>query len=198
MARHSRSRTRGAARALDSLKRSAIPAGFLAAWNRLVADWEVPTLPRRRGRPPRVPLTDLLPALTFHVLSGAGTLSDHFSQLFNEPLADSSWADRRARLPWDIFADLMQRVLRPQARRGQPDAFWRRWRVVALDGTQFSLTNTPQITATLPKARTRRGRAAFAKITANVLLERGLHNPLETSRPGIFAVGDVRGRNIKR
>jgi hypothetical protein len=139
----------------------------------------MPTLPRRRGRKPRVPLTDLLPALTFHVMSGAGTLADHFFQLFGEPLADSSWADRRARLPWDIFAELMQRVLRPQATRGrQRDAFWRGWRLVALDGTQFSLTNTPQITATLPKARTRRGRAAFAKITTNVLLELGLHNPL--------------------
>ena len=32
--------------------------------------------------------------------------------------------------------------------------------------------------ATFPKARTRRGRAAFAKITTGVLLELGLHNPL--------------------
>src|SRR5207245_10715212 len=86
------------------------------------------------------PLRDLLPALTFHVLSGAGTLSEHFSQLFDAPLADSSWADRRARLPWAIFADLMQRVLRPQATRGHRDAFWRGWRVVALDGTHLSLT----------------------------------------------------------
>ena len=93
-------------------------------------------------------------------------------------LADSSWADRRARLPWDIFAELMRRVLRPQATRRQQDAFWRGWRVVALDGTQFSLTNTPQITATTTKARTRRGRAAFAKIWTAVLLEVGLHNPL--------------------
>jgi len=138
-----------------------------------------PTLPRRRGRPPRVPLADLLPALIFHVMNGAGTLSDHFFQMFGEPLADSSWSDRRARLPWEIFAELMQRVLRPLAtRRRHRDAFWRGWRLVALDGTQFSLTNTPQITATFPKARTRRGRAAFAKITANVLLELGLHNPL--------------------
>jgi hypothetical protein len=82
------------------------------------------------GRKPRVPLTDLLPALTFHVLSGADTLSEHFSQLFDAPLADSSWADRRARLPSQIFADLIQRVLRPQATRRQPDAFWRGWRVV--------------------------------------------------------------------
>jgi Transposase DDE domain len=138
-----------------------------------------PTLPRRRGRPPRVPLTDLLPALIVPVMNGAGTLSDHFFQMFGEPLADSSWSDRRARLPWEIFAELLQRVLRPLAtRRRHRDAFWRGWRLVALDGTQFSLTNTPQITATLPKARTRRGRAAFAKITANVLLELGRHNPL--------------------
>jgi hypothetical protein len=178
MARHSRSRKHGATPTLKALARSQVPAGFLDAWNRLVANWELPPLPRRRGRKPRVPLRDLLPALTFHVLSGAGTLSEHYSQLFDAPLADSSWADRRARLPWAIFADLMQRVLRPQATRRQPDAFWRGWRVVALDGTQFSLTNTPQILATMPKARSRRGRAAFAKITTCVLLEVGLHNPL--------------------
>lgn len=181
MTRHSPSRNRAAAQALDSLKLSAVPAGFLDAWNRLVSDWELPTLPRRRGRKPRVPVRDLLAGLTFHVLSGPGTLADHSAQLFDEPLADSSWADRRARLPWEIFADLMQRVLRPQATRRHPDAFWRGWRVVALDGTQFSLTNTPQILATMPKARSRRGRAAFAKITTCVLLEVGLHNPLATA-----------------
>jgi hypothetical protein len=50
--------------------------------------------------------------------------------------------------------------------------------LVGLDGTQFSLINTPQVTTTFEKARTRRGRAAFAKITTAVLLEIGLHNPL--------------------
>ena len=154
------------------------PTGFLAAWQGLVGPHGVPTIPRRRGRPPRVPLTDLLPALTFHVMQNAGTLAEHFSHLFNDSLADSSWADRRARVPWAIFAELMQRVLRPQATRRQREAFWRGWRLVALDGTQFSLTNTPQITATTTKARTRRGRAAFAKLTTAVLLEVGLHNPL--------------------
>jgi len=138
----------------------------------------VPTLPRRRGRKPRVPLTQLLPALTFHVMQGAGTLAEHFSQLFNADLADSSWSDRRTRLPWEIFADLMRRALRPQAtRRQHREAFWRGWRLVALDGTQFSLTNTPQMTG-IEKAKTRRGRAAFAKMTTVVLLELGLHNPL--------------------
>jgi hypothetical protein len=154
------------------------PRGFLAAWHRLIGPRGIPPLPRRRGRKPRVPVSDVMATLTFHGLQTAGTLSEHFAHLFDDSLADSSWADRRARLPWQVFVDLLQRVLRPKATRRQRDAFWRGWRVVALDGTQFNLTNTPQIAAVTEKAWTRRGRAAFAKMTTAVLLEVGLHNPL--------------------
>ncbi len=138
-----------------------------------------PKLPRRRGRKARVPLDQILQALTFHVTHGAGTLAEHFFELFQEPLADSSWSDRRRRLPWEVFAELMRRALRPIAtRRRQPDAFWRSWRVLALDGTQYSVMNTPQVNATTTKAASRRGRAAFAKLGVAVLLEVGVHNPL--------------------
>lgn len=155
------------------------PPGFLEAWARLIGPRGVPTVAARRGRKPRVPLTQVLPTLTFHVMQDAGTLAEHLFQLFRTPLADSSWSDRRLRLPWEIFAELMRRALRPRATpRQHREAFWRGWRLVGLDGTQFSLINTPQITATFEKARTRRGRAAFAKLTTAVLLEIGLHNPL--------------------
>lgn len=144
----------------------------------MVPNWAPPLL-RRRGRKPRVPVSQLASALTFHVMQGAGTLAEHFFELFQEPLANSSWSDRRIRLPWEIFADLMRRALRPVAtRRQQPEAFWRGWRLIALDGTQYSVTNTPQITAATTKAASRRGRAAFAKIGVAVLLELGVHNPL--------------------
>jgi hypothetical protein len=144
----------------------------------MVPDW-MPQVPRRRGRKPRVPLDQILQALTFHVTQGAGTLAEHFFELFQEPLANSSWSDRRIRVPWEIFADLMRRALRPLARRRQqPDAFWRGWRLLALDGTQYSVTNTPQVAATTTKAVSRRGRAAFAKLGVAVLLEVGVHNPL--------------------
>jgi hypothetical protein len=157
----------------------AAPPGFLAAWARLLGPRGVPTLAARRGRKPRVPLTQVLPALTFHVMQDTGTLAEHLFQLFRTPLADSSWSDRRLRLPWEIFAELMRRALRPRALpRQHREAFWRGWRLVGLDGTQFSLINTPQVTTTFEKARTRRGRAAFAKMTTAVLLEIGLHNPL--------------------
>jgi len=112
-------------------------------------------------------------------MNGAGTLAEHFFALFQTPLADSSWSDRRARTPWEVFTQLLRWALHPLVRpRRHPEAFWRGWRLTATDGTQFSLTNTPQIKATQRKAKTRRGRAAFAKIVTAVLLEVGLHNPL--------------------
>ena len=153
--------------------------GFRAAFELLLGPDPLPPLARRRGPKPRVPLRRLLHALVFHFMNAAGTLSEHFAMLFGDSLSDSAWADRRARLPWQVFADLMARALHPLAdRKLHPDAFWRGWRLLALDGTQFSLSNTPQNLAARPKAKSRRGRAAFGKLTADVLLEVGLHNPL--------------------
>jgi hypothetical protein len=139
----------------------------------------MPARRRGRGRRPRIPLTTLLPALIFHVMQEMGTLAEHFFELTGQSLADSSWADRRQRLPWEVFDDLLRRLLRPLATPvAHADAFWRGWRLVALDGTQFSLTNTPQVLARVRKATSRRGQAAFAKLQTAVLLEVGLHNPL--------------------
>ena len=77
-------------------------------------------------------LAQVLPALVFHVMNAADTL------------AESSLSERRTRLPWEVFSELMRRGLRALAHQAtHPEAFWRGWRLVALDGTQFSLTNTP-------------------------------------------------------
>jgi len=90
---------------------AATNGGFLRAWRDLIGATPLPVVPRRRGRKPRVPLNDLLAALTYHVVQGPGTLAEHFTQLFGTSLADSSWSDRRQRLPWEIFAELMQLCL---------------------------------------------------------------------------------------
>jgi Transposase DDE domain len=171
--RKSRSTPTGATKKRTAAK----PGGFLQVWEWLLGH-SVLRIAKGRGRPARVPLTKVIPALVFHVMSGAGTLAEHFFQLFNEPYADSSWSARRARLPWEVFEEVMRRMLRPRSTRRQTGAFWRGWRLVALDGTQFSLANTPAVKKEATKARSRRGRAAFAKLGAVVLLEIGLHNPL--------------------
>jgi len=153
-------------------------SGFLAAWQQLLGDF-VPTLHTRRGRKPRVPLMPVLAALVFHFMNPSGTLAEHFALLFDDALNDSSCASRRARLPWEVFAELMRRTLRPRAqKRRHPESFWRGLLLVALDGVQFSLSNTPHIKRSAKKAKSRRGRAAFAKIVSSVLLELGHHNPL--------------------
>jgi hypothetical protein len=117
-------------------------------------------------------------ALVFHVMQPAGTLGEHFDWLFADSLCDSACSDRRSRTPWQVFEEMMRRALRPVARtRHHAQSFWRGWRLVALDGTQFKLSNTPQ-NRRIRKAKTRRGRAAFGQIVTSVLLELGAHNPL--------------------
>ncbi|MGH8018063.1 MAG: hypothetical protein ACREIA_07200 [Opitutaceae bacterium] len=92
-----------------------------------------------------------------------GALGEHFELLFADAPGESACSERRQGLPWEVFADLMRRALRPVAgKRRHKESFWRGWRLVAVDGTQFSLSNTPQNNAQRPKAKSRRGRAAFA------------------------------------
>jgi len=108
-------------------------SGFLAAFWECVGPGEF-TLPRRHGRQPRVPLSPVLVALVFHFMNAAGTLSEHFTQLFGTSMADSSLSERRTRMPWEVFSELMRRSLRPLASAtAQAEAFWRGWRLVALE-----------------------------------------------------------------
>jgi hypothetical protein len=124
-------------------------------------------------------LTALIEAIVFHAMHRVGTLGEHFALLFADALGESACSERRQRLPWAVFADLMRHALRPLADAARhPEGFWRSWRLLAVDGTQWSLSNTPRNTASRPKARSRRGRAAFGKIVTSVLLEIGMHNPV--------------------
>ena len=143
----------------DPLAPSETPLGFLEAWEQLIGGLGTPMLAPRRGRKPRVPLGDLLSGLTFHVLQGAGTLSEHFEQLFGAPFADSSWSDRRTRLPWAIFAELMRRALRPRATKRQPEAFWRGWPGTRRRTRMRRLPSRSRFTTsglTRPRARSRK------------------------------------------
>jgi hypothetical protein len=157
--------------------------GFFAALFALIAPGRFERLTEyknsNRGRPPELSLPDVLAALLFHFLCGAGTASEHMFQLLGRNLSDSAISERRSVLPWALWEHWLREALRSTAhRRRHPEAFYRGWRLVAIDGTQFSVSNTPQTSKELIKASSRRAKAAFAKITTCVLLEVGLHNPL--------------------
>lgn len=184
MRKHSKSNPRRcnsnqSARPANATSPTAPPAGFLQAWRSLLPRQLLPVLPVTCGARPRYSFDQLLASLVYHFFSQSGTLAEHFAGLFGLRPADSSLSQRRQGLAWSVFAEVLAAALGPRADpEAHPDSFFGRWRLVALDGTQFSLTNTPQINADLKKAKSRRGKAAFVKVSAAVLLEIGLRNPL--------------------
>lgn len=118
-------------------------------------------------------------ALVFHCLRGTGTLAENTRILTGKQIAESSMSERRQKTPWSVFTAIMEFALKPKAEEQKhPAAFYDGLRLVAMDGTEFSVSNTPQILASLTKAASRRFKAAFAKMRMVMLVELGVHNPL--------------------
>ena len=133
----------------------------------------------RRRCPPIIRAEELIHGLVFHTVAEAGTLAQHVKALTGKSITDGALSQRRALLPMALFEQIMSAALKPKA---QPDqhsaAFYHGLRLCGLDGSQFSVTNTPQVKRQMRKAKSRRGRAAFPKVGVAVLVELGLHNPL--------------------
>jgi hypothetical protein len=133
----------------------------------------------RFRRPAQVTADQLMCSLLFHAAAGPGTLAEHVKQLTGKDITDSALSQRRALWPVTIFEGMMSAALKPKANPAHhPDAFYQGLRLCGIDGSSFSVTNTPQIKKRMKKARTRRGRAAFPKVGVAVMVELGLHNPL--------------------
>jgi len=133
----------------------------------------------RRRRPPVVSAWELIQGLIFHVVARAGTLAQHVKQLTGKSVTDGALAQRRALLPIAVFEQIMDATLRPKGEPSRhPEAFYQGLRLCGVDGSLFSVANTPQNKKQMRKARSRRGRAAFPKVGVAVMLELGLHNPL--------------------
>ncbi len=133
----------------------------------------------RRGRPPVITAWELTQGLVFHVVAEAGTLAQHVTQLTGKRITDGALAQRRALLPPAVFEELLGATLKPKGDPVQhPEAFYHGLRLCGVDGSLFSITNTPQVKKQMRKTRSRRGRAAFPKVGVAVMVELGLHNPL--------------------
>jgi hypothetical protein len=121
----------------------------------------------------------LIQGLIFHVVAEAGTLAQHVKQLTGKTITDGALAQRRARLPIAVFEQMMDATLQPKGEPTRhPEAFYQGLRLCGVDGSLFSVTNTPQNKKQMRKARSRWGRAAFPKVGVAVMVELGLHNPL--------------------
>lgn len=133
----------------------------------------------RRRCPPIVSTTELIQGLIFHVVAGAGKLAQHVKTLSGKRITDGALSQRRQLLPVALFEQIMALALKPRAQPAQhPEGFYHGLRLCGLDGSQFSVANTPQVKKQMRKAKSRRGRAAFPKVGVAVMVELGLHNPV--------------------
>lgn len=156
---------------------------FLTSFSQLISTARLGSILRYHGpikrSPAIVSASKIVQALVFHLLRGEGTLCENLQLLHRKSLCPSSMSERRMNLPWEVFQKIMAIALRPAAHeKKHPGAFYKKLRLVAIDGTQFSVTNTPQILTSLSKAAARRMKAAFAKVGVALLVELGVHNPL--------------------
>lgn len=151
---------------------------FHALFGPAVTEFEALQNPDR-GPEPKLSAGNLLASLVYHVLSKAGKFSAHVYQLFGVEIKDSSLSERRQRMGLEPFNWLMSHALRPLADgRIHRSCFYKGLRLCGIDGSRWSVTNTPQILEKMSKAASRRMKAAFAKVEMCVLVELGLHNPL--------------------
>lgn len=120
----------------------------------------------------------LLVAIVFHyTVTWAGTLAEHLFWLTRIQMSDGTLSERRQVLPFVVFEELLRRLLGP-LKQPSAQAFYRRWRLVAIDGVSFSLPNTESVNKQCRKGGNQRSKAAFAKLQCSALVELLMHNPL--------------------
>lgn len=139
-------------------------------------------LDAHQGPRRKVQTWQLVVGLIAHCLPFAGRFSQCMRQYFGMSLSDSALSQRRTQLGPDLFKIIMEETLRPLADATlHPGCFFGALRLLGIDGTTWSVCNTPQHLARIVKAKTRRGCAAFAKIAMSALVELGTHAPLHAA-----------------
>lgn len=134
----------------------------------------------RKRRPPRESACRVIGALVYHCLQGRGPLANQYGRLWGHGLlSNAALSKRRLAMPAQLFEELLRVALVPLAQiQKHPECFYQGLRLIAVDGTEFSLSNTPQVLGKLTKAACRRLEAAFAKLGLCVVVEVGTHNPI--------------------
>lgn len=115
----------------------------------------------------------------FHFMQRGGDAATHTAQISGRRISGAGITQRSQALGVEIFEWIMAEILGPKGDpRRHPDAFYRGLRLVGIDGTLFSMFNTPSVLKQLSKAVSRRMKAAFAKLGVVCLVELGTHRPI--------------------
>jgi hypothetical protein len=89
--------------------------------------------------------------------------------------SDSAIHQGRIRLGWKPLHALYQAVVRPIATRSTVGAWYRRWRVVSLDGSTLDVADTKKNERAFGRPGSGRGKSGFPQLRFVTLLENGTH-----------------------
>lgn len=150
----------------------------------------------------------LLPArmVVYYVLAMALFSSASYEEVMRELVDGLSWAEgwrtrwqiptkaaifrARTRLGSEPLQALFERVARPVATAETPGAFFRRWRVVAIDGSVLDIADTPENAAEFGRPGTGRGEgSAFPQVRIVALAEAGTH-AMTAAAMGACTIGE--------
>lgn len=111
----------------------------------------------------------------------------------------SALIQARKRLGWQVMKDLFGELAGHLARSGCPGAFWRGWRLMAIDGSTMEVESTAANEEALGGPRGRLGmRYGRPQIRIAALVESGTHALLEVEMES-FAISEIRmvGRLVR-
>jgi hypothetical protein len=104
--------------------------------------------------------------------------------------SDSAITQGRTRLGWQPLRALYDAVVRPIATRSSVGAWYRRWRVVTLDGSTLDVADTKRNERGFGRPGSVRGKSGFPQLRFVTLLENGTH-VLFGAEMGRYNTGEV-------
>lgn len=138
---------------------------------------------KRRRKLPALDLMYYLIALGLHASEGCRSVLRRIlvrrGKREDEDLdlvcSDSAISQARARLGWQPLRALYEAVVGPIATRSTVGAWYRRWRLVTLDGSTLDVADTQRNERAFGRPGSGRGKSAFPQLRFVTLLENGTH-----------------------
>jgi hypothetical protein len=102
----------------------------------------------------------------------------------------SGISQARTRLGWEPVQQVHDRVVRPVAGKATKGAWYRRWRLVSLDGSTLDVADEKENAAIFGRPGASRGKSAYPQIRFVSLVENGTH-VLFGTRMAEYATGET-------
>jgi len=138
---------------------------------------------QRRRKLPALDLMYYLIALGLHASEGCRSVlrrvllrrQEREAEEIEELCTDSAISQGRRRLGWQPLRALYEVVVRPIATRSSLGAWYRRWRLVTLDGSTLDVADTKRNERAFGRPGAVRGKSGFPQLRFVTLLENGTH-----------------------